>query len=332
MSKIKILISLAIFFISLNNYSQITTTKIEKKESIKEKKTYDGISDFEIFEDVEDYKQYIGQKIYTTKSYSPIYTSNGEYCTDYYSKYFTILNVIEKLVRTSQGNEMTVSDVFELKSEENGELYYYSLSRIKDKSLILVPFFTNQKKIYENKTFYIVEMYNGFIDEATGNQIRNNEELFGGGWKCEVTVLEEDSKLYYLMKNNSGFIIKYENIEEHIATKFTNISNLFGLAFMTVENYKSEKDRIETEKQSRISIKNNDAKKLILKYGKIKGELISKHKVEIGMTKEMCIDSWGKPFNIDVVKTKGKTKETFIYYTSDRKLYFENNVLIKVKY
>ena len=72
-----------LFFSSFSIYSQITTSKIEVKEKVKEQLIYDGRSNIINYENPDDYKQYIGQKIYTLKSFSPIYTSEGKRCDNY---------------------------------------------------------------------------------------------------------------------------------------------------------------------------------------------------------------------------------------------------------
>jgi hypothetical protein len=76
--------------------SQITTATIEIQPTVKVEKVYDGKSNFEEFIEIDGYKQNIGQKKYTTKLYSPIYFSSGEYCNDYHNKHFTIKNVTQK--------------------------------------------------------------------------------------------------------------------------------------------------------------------------------------------------------------------------------------------
>ncbi len=65
--KLKKIFLTTIIFLVTKNYSQITTTTIEVRNKVKEQKKYDGKSNFEEFGELDDYKQYIGQKIYTIK-------------------------------------------------------------------------------------------------------------------------------------------------------------------------------------------------------------------------------------------------------------------------
>lgn len=324
--KFKKIFLFIILFVYAKNYSQITTTKIEVKEKAKEEKVYDGISNLKVYKNFEDYKQYIGQKIYTTKSYSTIYNSTWQRVEDYHNKYYTIKAVIR--------------DSSELTSDENGETYYYSLDSDSHKSIILVPYFLNLKKTYENKKYVIVSYWreNGFQNEATNEWVVINKKLYGGEWNCEVSVMEKDGdeKISYIMKSNSGEIISSETIDGSYPSKFRIVNKLDtfvegGLFFMSIEDYNNQVASYSKEKKDAVAKNNNRIVKLTQKYGKVNAVLIAKGKVEIGMSKEMCKESWGIPLKNDVEKTKANTKETFIYGWSKR-LYFENGKLVKIEY
>ncbi|ENA1795715.1 hypothetical protein ABF176_002563 [Flavobacterium psychrophilum] len=339
----KLLLIFSLLLATISN-SQITTTKIEVKEKIKELKVYDGKSDFEIYTDVEDYRQYIGQKIYTKKSYAPIYTSTGEVCNDYQNKYFTIKNVKKSKIRVDSRPQfdMQTRDVFELTNDENGEIYYYRLDDFNPYSLILVPYFLNLKKAYENKKYVIVSYWreDGFTNEATNEWVVVDKKLYGGEWDCEVSVVEKDGqeKICYIMKSNAGEIISSEKIDEqnHSPDKFSIVKKLGieiygGIFFMSVEDYNAEIASKNKSKKDVIAKNNKRIISLTQKYGKEKGVLIANGKVALGMNKEMCKESWGIPLKTDVEKTKGIIKETFIYGWSKR-LHFENNKLVKIEY
>ncbi len=337
--KLKTIFLIIISFVATKNYCQITKTTIEVKEKLKEQLLYDGKSDFKDYKDVEQYKQFIGQKIYTTKSFSPIYKQTGESCNDYYNKYFIIKDVIKRKVRLSKGSEMAESDVFKLVNDENGETYFYLLDH-NHKSIILVPYFLNLKKTYENKKFVISSYWreNGFQNEATNEWVVIDKKLYGGEWTCEVSVLEKDGqeKIFYIMKSNAGEIISSETIDDNSRSKFRIINKLgtfteAGLFFMSIEDSNNEIAYKNKAKEDAIAENNNRIDKLTQKYGKDKTVLITNEKVEIGMTKAMCKESWGIPSKIDVTKTEGITKEIFIYSWSKR-LYFENDKLVKIEY
>ncbi len=346
LKKLLLIFSLLYATISI---SQITTAKIEIQPKVKLEKVYDGNSNFEEFKEIDGYKQYIGQKIYTTKLYSAIYFSSGEYCNDYHNKYFTIKNVTQKELRLDRGSEMQVCDVFELINDENRETYYYKLGESHSSgagwvnagiqpSIILVPYFLNLKKTYENKKYVIVSYWreDGFKNEATNEWVVVDKKLYGGEWNCEVSVVEKDGveKISYIMKSTSGEIIS--SAIDGSSNKFSIVKKLgsligAGLFFMSIEDYNLEIKSKKKEGKDAATQKNNLISKLSQKYDKEKAILISNGKVEIGMTRQMCVDSWGVPLYSKKIKTKKGSKET-LFYNWDKKLYLENGLVAKIEY
>ena len=65
---------------------------------------------------------------------------------------------------------------------------------------------------------------------------------------------------------------------------------------------------------------------IIKKYGNSIAKIINNHKVRIGMTKQMAIDSWGKPIHINTTTGIGYVHEQWVY-GGNNYLYFENGVL-----
>lgn len=72
---------------------------------------------------------------------------------------------------------------------------------------------------------------------------------------------------------------------------------------------------------------------LVAKYGDKYGNLISKGKVAIGMTKEMCREAVGYPSNQYSATTARGTSEIWVYYVFDTTtvLYFDENVLYLIE-
>lgn len=64
---------------------------------------------------------------------------------------------------------------------------------------------------------------------------------------------------------------------------------------------------------------------LVNKYGKTYAKLILENKIRIGMTKEMVIESWGKPDHINRTVTSSVVHEQWVY--KDNYLYFDNGTL-----
>jgi hypothetical protein len=68
---------------------------------------------------------------------------------------------------------------------------------------------------------------------------------------------------------------------------------------------------------------------IINKYGATLGKIILEGKVRIGMTKEMAIDAWGKPNDINKTITRYAVSEQWVY--DGGYLYFENGKLTTIQ-
>ena len=89
------------------------------------------------------------------------------------------------------------------------------------------------------------------------------------------------------------------------------------------EQQKLNKINKEKERVERLA-------RLIKKYGKEDGTIIANNKVRIGMTKEMCKDSWGKPNSINSTTSAYGTREQWVYVGGNY-LYFENGILTTIQ-
>jgi hypothetical protein len=72
-----------------------------------------------------------------------------------------------------------------------------------------------------------------------------------------------------------------------------------------------------------ISAKNKRKAELTRKYGASNAEIILQGKIRIGMTKNMCRDSWGEPDDINKTITSYGTNEQWVYGYSY--VYFDEN-------
>lgn len=135
-----------------------------------------------------------------------------------------------------------------------------------------------------------------------------------------------DSYRYIMfLKNNDGKVIKNSLIPEK-----QNI--ILAEDFRKNEQLKQEEqERIEKENARQLAQEEAAYKaKLIRKYGKRKASIILEERVEIGFTKEMCIESWGEPYDINRTITQYGTREQWVY-GSGSYLYFEGNTLTAIQ-
>lgn len=98
------------------------------------------------------------------------------------------------------------------------------------------------------------------------------------------------------------------------------------------EKKKAEEKAAAEEKRAAEEAKKLQAHKnyLIKKYGKENAILILDGQVRIGFTKEMCIEAWGEPYNINRTITRNVIYEQWVY-NLDCYLYFEGNILTTIQ-
>jgi len=136
---------------------------------------------------------------------------------------------------------------------------------------------------------------------------------------------DESNKIIYPEDEIPGFILKDRYDSMKLLLK---IKRAKGDAETLKEN---EKKRIQQQKEKEVYRINQlkHREEIIEKYGQEIGTIIANGKVRIGMTKQMCIDSWGN----SIISNKTTTEEgTFerIQYGSGV-LYFTNGVLKRIE-
>lgn len=95
-------------------------------------------------------------------------------------------------------------------------------------------------------------------------------------------------------------------------------------------------EKIDKEKRFRINKEIKQQKKierhnkLVRKYGEEIGKIIVNSRVRIGMTKEMCKDSWGNPKSVNRTTTVYGTREQWVYGNGNY-LYFEEDKLTSIQ-
>lgn len=92
-----------------------------------------------------------------------------------------------------------------------------------------------------------------------------------------------------------------------------------------------ERRKKESEYQARLANEEEEYKaSLIKKFGRKNALLILDNIVQIGFTKQMCIESWGQPYDINRTITSGGIHEQWVYGIG-RYLYFEGNILTAIQ-
>ena len=125
-------------------------------------------------------------------------------------------------------------------------------------------------------------------------------------------------------------------------TLFSNTQNALTINDLTdieiikknlkkVQEEKIANEQKEKEEEIKLAKERNERyNRLQKKYGNRIGRLIIDKKVELGMTKKMCIESWGEPEDINTTAGSYGTHEQWVY-GSGNYLYFENGILTTIQ-
>ena len=299
---------LILFCLPLISFGQITTKKVAETNKDYLFTPYDSTLNFL----KENYKGYIGQKLYTKgkseslrfgsydrffKDYKKSLTSNSnryKCCDKYYSKYNELVGkyfiVLDAFEYSSKDEE---SIFLKLKEEESGDIVYYNYDNRYGFyfDFVVVGYFLKQKETYLDEEFIIrgkswVSKDKPMIDMNSGKIV---DFSAGSKWKCvDLTIEEKYYSLSLILENKLNeqiFIdLRYLNTEHYVFT----LSN--------AEQYKN-------------------------KFGEEKWKMIIEGKVNIGFTEEMVLIAFGKPKEIN----KSKNSDQWVY--ENQFLYFENGKL-----
>ncbi|MGP8214641.1 MAG: hypothetical protein ACLQQ4_03670 [Bacteroidia bacterium] len=154
-------------------------------------------------------------------------------------------------------------------------------------------------------------------------------------WHCtDVTLLPPNYQISYILTNDAGEkkVLDKRGMRNFITEKehTKNVENA-KLQQQEILAKQKEEERIEKENEKKLKdAKDAHKAELITKYGQRNGELISEGKVAIGMTKEMCKEAWGTPWDIYKTTTVTGTDEQW-FYSWKYNLYFRNGMLVKIE-
>ena len=272
-----------------------------------------------------------------------------DYVSDYFSlaaKKFIIVDLVQN------------GSYYKLVNEENGDtIYYYTQASsqftLKDRykmtpPLLVVGYIEKLKTDYLDKEFVLLyKDFNkkGQIDNITGHSI---DFTTSSEWKCtKITLADCEDYMYqkitFLLDNSTGneIAIDFEMLKKNFVQKEKYLKQIEDER-EKVANEKAEQERIERvkaneEKQGKLAemkrtdniikekiaseeIRQKRTEDLVKKYGKEFGSIIADEQVKIGMSKEMCTASLGKP--IDVNK-QNSVLEKWIY--KNKNLYFDKS-------
>ncbi len=152
---------------------------------------------------------------------------------------------------------------------------------------------------------------------------------------CFLVADENDSNFFIPLCRVPTYSKHSENkVYEPKKGYFEDWAYMENLTFKSVDAINAEKELKELKKALEQKVKEEEAAKrkaqLTKKYGSTIATLILEEKVRVGMTAEMCEESWGKPMNINRSTGRWGDHEQWVYYGSNY-LYFENGILSSIQ-
>lgn len=277
-------------------------------------------------------KKYIGQRIYimplTQRDKQD--KSRISYGWDHLrGNYYAIDSFDVKLDKPSYSNYCSLDEVtFKLK-DDNGNKHewavqdYLFLGGDFDEAL-LVGYYEKLKQRFVGKSVVYTGRINGLfsfsadelqhshsaIDTKTGQVVKL---VIGDEWQCVDLQLVDDDylwQLYMVLTNSKGNEILARLQNTRLTSEETNVA--FFSCF---------EDKTTFSLWKEMNIKN---------YGKENAQHILERKVKIGMTEEMCLDSWGEPKSRNKTILNGKISQQWVY-NSGTYLYFDNGILTAIQ-
>lgn len=346
-----IIILLSGFCITINAQIKIREINQQKEKFYKNKEIkLDSTRNITIYPDIQRSSQYIGSKIL----FCPLSENSSAYgkCNDLYYYSGTniefVLTLNNEVARYKINSEilnidsiLVYYDKYDRKkscyilSDSNKNRYLWNTSSLKigTRDVLLIPYlnyvsqkytgvkYTPNKNLRNTESQYMYDLTN--IDTGEDEtSIKNGEVFICTGVEFMKANYTTPLLNPFLILRSNNTTIRVSFMNKLIGTLFDNTT---GFRPNIQKDFISIKDlnlhKVQQEKQ--ISYLKN-------KYGETAYNLISNKKVKIGMTKEACLESWGKPIHINNTINSQGTWEQWVY-NSGNYLYFKNGILESIQ-
>jgi hypothetical protein len=311
-------------FISLAANAQITTTKVNDAPKETQIYAYDSLVNYV----AENAYQLKGQTLYLKenkqeyrhigyggffKDYKKPFTDKSniyECCqgkqtssTSLAGRYFKVVDVVPHPKATDPILGATYSKYFYLMlhdlTTKQIAFFEYAGTHVRNFPFVVVGHFEKLKKEYIGTEFILRgRNWNYSADAITDINTGKPVDISTGEmWKCvDVTIEDKNYELALLLQNEKG---------ERIAYYSDDLQNRW------------------------YGFTKKDASLLESKFGIDHWIKVLNGSVSVGMTKEMCLTSWGAPEKINPTITAGKQFEQWVY--DNNYLYFDNNTLTAIQ-
>ncbi|TXD81073.1 hypothetical protein ESY86_20150 [Subsaximicrobium wynnwilliamsii] len=264
---------------------------------------------------------------------------NGREFNERQEKYQSSISLsgnVEIYTHHKTSNEIIIFNISNKSSSEkliSVPYFNYLTDKYLDKKIIL------KKRGYKHYTEnYEIENYNrkhldsSQIFQITKITIKEPNTEYHSHYTPVFSLKKLDNTIeeleFYRIKDNLIFwndFVAGADLREKRETIRKDSLEKEKIADAKLRQEQRELRQIDNEKKRIVRLN-----KFVKKYGKEYGEIVTNYKVRIGMTKEMCEDSWGKPESINRTTNAYGTSEQWVY-DGGSYLYFDNVKLTSIQ-
>lgn len=343
-----------LFFISILLFCMESHAQIKIRDINQQNEKYykrplvqlDSTKNITIYPDVQNSSQYIGSKII----FCPLSENSSTYSTCFDLYYYSgtniefVLNLDNRVSRYRIDSKVLSIDSLLVYNNKSSKKSYYILSDV-DKNRYLWDISSSKTGTRDALLIsylnYVSQKYVGVKYTANKN-LRNTET----NWIYDLTNIETGEEEAVIKSGDVFICTGVEFVKANYTTPLLNpflilknnnttirvsfMHKLLGAHFNSNETYfrpNIQKDFISIKNLNLYKTQQKERMKYIKdKYGEDVYTLITNKEVKIGMTKEACLESWGKPKYINNTITSDGSLEQWVY-GSGNYLYFVNGTL-----
>jgi hypothetical protein len=213
--------------------------------------------------------------------------------------------------------------------------------------------FESQKKILETNIIEIDKLIEILIEKKTKLAFKNVDYEYPaivkvGGFLLSKETITSEKLLTFsaqdtvgLLSFNGGTFYKviYRDKIGYLSKiaierdpSFDKIDKLLNDIYKQEQAQKDAEKAAKNERQKEIAaqkraiVAEKRKSTILAKYGQVDGQNILDGKIWVGMTKEMALESWGKPENINRTVNANSVREQWVYGLGTY-LYFDDGIL-----
>lgn len=326
------------FLVSVHAYSQIAIMNTEIQKPKYDNFVYDSLRNMspEKYEDKYTYHHLIGQTLmYCGNPYS--YSTRTNFKV---GNYYRVDDILPDNTGKGLYHRLSLININTDEKSEEGDIFTEKYNF----KWVVLGHYEKMKSLYMNKDFMFLgnkgyaEYYNkqdNLINLETDTVTKSIK--VETVWTCiDVQVKPRKKEDRMDIDKRSPIVLIFDNpqygkhycyLEDETGKPYKNI---FEEEMPLVCGKFQLKSYYDNVKALNIAAKNKRKAELAKKYGASNANLILQGKIRTGMTKDMCIDAWGNPSDINKTTGSFGVHEQWVYGLGSY-VYFENGIITTIQ-